>query len=135
MATLPEIRDQANGLLAVIAPRIVQAQITHYRAYGRYWQGAFTHPAPPEDGLPVIGDALRRVSDEVLSWADLRILDRVIDLPFRLAINVYGEGEQSGYVIIAQAKFDGVLYQRSYAAGWRWQDRTHDWRSIDDGIT
>jgi hypothetical protein len=133
MATLQETRDRADRMLLKIAPVIWRKQGEFLARHRRYWQGAWTHDTPPEDGVDTPADPLARVADERLSWAEMGIFTEPISTPFRMALHVYGEDDDAGYVIVAEALFNGNLYRRQYAVGARWEGYTYDWR-VNNGI-
>lgn len=135
MATLQGVRAEANRMLYVLAKKVFAVQGGFLARERRYWQAAWTHPVPPADGIPVQAEPLERPTDEPLSWAEMGF-DVDVEMLFRVKIDVYQTAPDSnGYVIVAEAKYDGKLYQRSYAVGPDWQSRTHDWMEVNGGPT
>lgn len=134
MATIIEVRNRADALLLTAALRIWRAQGEYYARHRRYWQGAWTHTTVPQDGIYVAANPLAKVASEALSWAEMGIFTESIATPFRLKCDVYGADDWAGYVIVAEAGYGGKVYQRAYAVGPGWAERTYDWRQAGEGI-
>jgi hypothetical protein len=128
LAQLPA-RQIADQRLSLLWPDLLDAQIKHHTAHGKYFQGLRTHSAIPEDGQNSAPDRLSsHPTDQSTSWSDFLTVSPS-ELPMSLGINVYSGHYGEGFVVIMDVVESGAHYRKAVAAGREfWQ--SHDWEIV-----
>src|SRR3989304_6835515 len=93
---------------------------------GRYYQALLSHSAVPADGLETNVDRLSfRPTDQAEDLSLLFALTALPDhAPFAFRVDVYAGPNGAGYMVIAQSRIAGQLWERTLNAGpepWREQ--------------
>ncbi len=134
MATLKEIQDKVDPILAALATKIDTRQVAYSSARGgRYFQGLWTSSGNIKDGVDTAPNRLSgKPTDQTESWNDfLQAGDLPSTLPCRLECNVYRNGSGWGYYLAVEIETQsGDVYRRS--RNMRGSDSAHTvaWRKL-----
>lgn len=116
MATLVQIRDKVDPILADLATKIDNRQQVYFANNGQYWQGKWTSLNPPVDGADTTPDNLTDTPTNITTrWNQLLAgADLPSQLPMRLRCDVYENVVGWGYWLTVQVKLlNGDVWQRS----------------------
>lgn len=137
MPTRQQIQFVADGLIDSKFGKIAAKQQNHILNRGHYWQAGGTHQVTPAHTITVWdyrpGDRLSEVAgDELGNWANTLPEMVGLDLPVNLRCDVYAGADGQGWVLVAQYRHDGILYERSLNVG----PETHRerlWTAVEEG--
>jgi hypothetical protein len=116
MPTLQETTDAIDAAFAGLVGSIQQQQEAYRAARGRYFQGLWSHAAPPADGASAVPDQLTAHPDyQAESWADMQGFPATTQA--RACCDQYRGPAGEGYVFTMQLLWQGTLWQRAVNFG------------------
>lgn len=135
MATLQQIRDKIDPILATMATAIDNRQAVYFANNGEYFQGKWTHSTEPVDGADTTPDNLTDTPTNIsVRWNQfLQGLELPSQLPMRIKSDVYkAPGKDGhGYVLTVQAKLlNGDVWERSRNMQGAETWRTEGWHKL-----
>ena len=113
MPEQPEILSQIDTGFESYKDAIIKAQSLHMEAYGKYWQGLWTHKQTPTGGLTPPDNLDQKPTDEIKTWEEVLSAYQEIQFPnqmlSRMRIDTYVDLEGHGYVIYLETETTSVL--------------------------
>ena len=139
-ATLGQVRDAADARLATLWVDVIRpGELAWFANYGTYGQCVHTLNIPNT----VAADAQVQ---ELLPVTDVHIHDSNgesckdifgavpinVNLPFAIAVHVYGVSSDQGFVGQVWLRYEGTIYTKAKNYGPE-TGRTFDWRAVEEG--
>lgn len=134
MATLQQIRDKIDPILADLATKIDARQAVYFANNGEYFQGKWTHQAEPVDGVDTTPDNLADTPTNIQTrWNQLLAgVDLPAQLPMRIKCDVYQNAAGWGYWLTVQVKLlNGDVWQRSRNMQGNETQNTEAWHKVN----
>lgn len=132
--TLAERQAAVDAWIGSRLGSVGAMQASRLAADGRYWQGAWTHDAPPVDG-PGEAPNLGRTINGRPSWAAVGA-GALIPNPARARVSVdeYAHPDGRGWIIRVQFSHDGETWQRLWGFGPAAADLVAGWHVHSDAL-
>tara|TARA_B100000287_G_C20622538_1_gene776514 strand:- start:661 stop:1077 length:417 start_codon:yes stop_codon:yes gene_type:complete len=116
MPEQPEILSQIDTGFDSYKDAIIKAQNLHMEAYGKYWQGLWTHKETPTGGLTPPDNLDQKPTDEIKTWEEVLSAYQEIQFPSqmlsRMRIDTYVDLEGHGYVIFLETETASDIWQK-----------------------
>jgi len=132
MANVEEILSAIDVGLTQYLPVISGLQDKYQDENGRYWQGLFTHAAPPTDTNTAAPDMLdASPTDQDSSWDDIAAGTVPAEMLSRVRIDTYKSTQGHGYVVVVEKIINGKTYEKRHNVGPE-SSRSRDWTELSD---